>query len=231
MDESDALLIIERGPAPATQIPLNVDQLTIGRGDDNDYVLADPEVSRRHIRLIRRNDGFAIEDIGSTNGTFVNGQRISHQTYLQDGDTIDLGDTVRLRYMWMGQPTSGPVYDLAEKPTQVFHQPIENTPIAPPASYQPEPVHSSYPTNYTSYLSAPAGETATAPPQYIADESPQRGRSFLIGCFVLIALLLVCAGTFLLLDAYDQGRLLYCGPLAPLFETLLGPVGFAPICP
>jgi hypothetical protein len=54
----------------------------------------------------------------------------------------------------------------------------------------------------------------------------------LIGCGLLVALLLVCAGTFLILDAYDQGRLLYCGPAQSLFEAILGPLGlFTPACP
>jgi hypothetical protein len=53
----------------------------------------------------------------------------------------------------------------------------------------------------------------------------------LIGCGLLAALLLVCAGTFLLLDNYQGGRLLYCGAARPIFEFVLGPFGFAPICP
>lgn len=57
------------------------------------------------------------------------------------------------------------------------------------------------------------------PPSYPA---PRRGRGLLIGCGLLIALLLVCAGTFLILDAYDQGRLLYCGPARPLIELIVG---------
>ena len=57
---------------------------------------------------------------------------------------------------------------------------------------------------------------------------PRRGRGLLIGCGLLVALLLVCAGTFLILDAYDQGSLLYCGPAQSLFETILGPL---PVCP
>jgi len=99
MDETDALLVVERGPAPSLRFALAADQVTIGRSAGNELVLADPEVSRRHARVLRRADGYAVEDIGSTNGTFVNGQRISHLTLLQDGDTIDLGDTVRLRFV------------------------------------------------------------------------------------------------------------------------------------
>lgn len=221
MNESEALLVIERGPVPTTRIPLQSEQLTIGRSAGNDLVLADPEVSRRHIRIVRRADGFAVEDTGSTNGTFVNGQRITHLTLLQDGDTIDLGDTVRLRYLSASEPAEGlgHAQDTAERPTQLY------APAAPPVqakSIQPSPA-----------MVPPAPQPASAytPAPSYATEEPRRGRGLIVGCGLLLALLLVCAGTFLILDAYDQGRLLYCGPLASFFEMILGPFGFAPLCP
>lgn len=224
MSESEALLVVERGPVPSTQIPLTSEQLTIGRSAGNDLVLADPEVSRRHVRVIRRADGFAVEDAGSTNGTFVNGQRISHLTLLQDGDTIDLGDTVRLRFMSLAQDTPATAVDLVDRPTQAYSPvayPVEQPPVAPrpaPAAPQPAPAYQ-----------PPPPAAAYQPPTY-PTEAPRRGRGLLLGCGLLVALLLVCAGTFLVLDAYDQGRLLYCGPLSSFFELILGPFGFAPIC-
>lgn len=236
MNDSDALLVVERGPVPTTQIPLNIEQMTIGRSAGNDLVLADPEVSRRHIRVIRRADGFAVEDIGSTNGTFVNGQRISHLTLLQDGDTIDLGDTVRLRFIALAPPApeqiTGQTIDTAEKPTQMFSpvypaaeaQPVAQPAISPPTPPRPLPQQPS-PT----FQGQP--DTFYPPPPTYTTEEPRRGRGLLVGCGLLVALLLVCAGTFLILDAYDQGRLLYCGPLSSFFELILGPFGFAPICP
>ena len=224
MSESEALLVVERGPVPNTQIPLTGEQLTIGRSAGNDLVLADPEVSRRHVRVLRRADGYAVEDAGSTNGTFVNSQRISHLTLLQDGDTIDLGDTVRLRFMSLAQDTPATAVDLADRPTQAYSpavHPVERPAAAPrPAPAAPPPV--------PAYQPSPA--PAYQPPTYPTAE-PRRGRGLLLGCGLLVALLLVCAGTFLVLDAYDQGRLLYCGPLASFFELILGPFGFAPICP
>lgn len=229
MNENEALLVVERGPVPSTQIPLQSDQLTIGRSAGNDLVLADPEVSRRHVRIVRRADGFAAEDIGSTNGTFVNGQRISHLTLLQDGDTIDLGDTVRLRFVSMSPAT--PV-DPAEKPTEQVspaaypYEPPAALPPAPvrPVAAQPAAVRPAPPAR-------PAPAAAYPPPPSYTTEPPRRSRGLWVGCGLLVALLLVCAGTFLVLDAYDQGRLLYCGALRPLFQLILGPFGFAPVCP
>lgn len=236
MNESEAILVVERGPVPTTQVPLQSEQLTVGRSADNDLVLADPEVSRRHIRIVRRADGFAVEDTGSTNGTFVNGQRISHLTLLQDGDTIDLGDTVRLRFVALIEPaapvTEEPVeQNTAEKPTQAYSPavpPVAASAIAQPAPQAaPQPRPPAYQQPPPPAYSPPAYQPA---PSYV-DQEPQRGRGLLIGCGLLVALLLVCAGTFLVLDAYDQGRLLYCGPLDPFFEVILGPFGYNPICP
>jgi hypothetical protein len=228
MNESEALLIVERGPLAATQFPLQSDQLTIGRSSGNDLVLPDPEISRRHVRIIRRVDGFAVEDTGSTNGTFVNGQRIGHLTLLQDGDAIDLGDTVRLRFMSMASPATGaaPV-DLAEKPTQLY------APVAPPVMGSASPRPPAPAPAPPVYAPVPPREPAYnyPPPPVYDTQKPRRGRGLLAGCGLLLALLLVCAGTFLVLDAYDQGRLLYCGPLSSFFELVLGPFGFAPICP
>jgi hypothetical protein len=227
MNESEALLIVERGPLASTQFPLQGEQLSVGRGSGNDLVIPDPEISRRHLRIVRRADGFAVEDAGSTNGTFVNGQRISHLTLLQDGDTVDLGDTVRLRFMSLSPTAAGqPPVGLAEKPTQVY-QPVA-PPVGRPAA-RPSPVAPQKPA----YSPAPPREPAYPypPPPAYNTQQPRRGRGLLMGCGLLLALLLVCVGTFFVLDAYDQGRLLYCGPLFSFFELVLGPFGFAPICP
>lgn len=234
MNETEALLVVERGPIPTLQVALESEQLTVGRSSGNDLVLVDPEVSRRHIRITRRADGFAVEDTGSTNGTFVNGQRITHLTLLQDGDTIDLGDTVRLRYMVIAHPPvelpAEPV-TMTDKPTQAY-SPVAHPPVEPavkPPAPAPPPAPTPKPTPPAPAVPAPAA-SFSPPPSYVT-EPPRRGRWLWIGCGLLAALFLVCAGTFLVLDAYDQGRLLYCGPLSSFFELILGPFGFAPICP
>jgi hypothetical protein len=67
--------------------------LSIGRGSEDGIDLVDPRVSRRHARLMRTDDGVAVEDAGSTNGTLVNGTRISGPTRLVPGDVVTLGDT------------------------------------------------------------------------------------------------------------------------------------------
>ena len=68
--------------------------LTVGRGGDNDLPLsADEFASSRHARFEPRRDGVCIEDIGSTNGTFVNGVRLTRERRLQPGDVVRIGET------------------------------------------------------------------------------------------------------------------------------------------
>lgn len=86
---AQAVLIL---PAPEGSriIPLESTAIAIGRGLSNDVILEDSRVSRHHAQLRYRQRRFWITDLGSTNGTFVNGIRIT-ETALHDGDTISLG--------------------------------------------------------------------------------------------------------------------------------------------
>ena len=67
--------------------------MIIGRGEDSHVFLPDYRLSRRHAEVEQRIDGFYIVDLGSTNGTFLNGQRIVGERRLSDGDLISLGDS------------------------------------------------------------------------------------------------------------------------------------------
>jgi len=59
-------------------------------------VVQDPEVSRRHASITRESEGFVLRDLGSNNGTFVNGQRLGGPQVLRNGDVIMLGQRVHL---------------------------------------------------------------------------------------------------------------------------------------
>lgn len=89
-----------RGPEPGREIPLGEDLMTIGRGRKNDIIIQDNEVSRVHCRLVRVLDDYEIHDLGSTNGTFVNGQKIDEGGWLLSGRSIvELGDSITLEYL------------------------------------------------------------------------------------------------------------------------------------
>ncbi|HEY6635219.1 MAG TPA: FHA domain-containing protein [Acidimicrobiia bacterium] len=70
------------------------DVLVMGRSDETDVVLDDPYASEFHLRLVAQENGMMLHDLGSTNGTYVNGRRISAPTQLRRGDTIQVGKTV-----------------------------------------------------------------------------------------------------------------------------------------
>lgn len=70
------------------------DVVVLGRSDETDVVLDDPYASEFHLRLVSQEDGMMLHDLGSTNGTYVNGRRVSAPTELKRGDTIQVGKTV-----------------------------------------------------------------------------------------------------------------------------------------
>ena len=74
------------------RVPLD-GEATLGRADDNTLVVADERASRRHARVFAHNGGYAIADLGSRHGTFVNGDRITDEPrLLEAGDAIEVGD-------------------------------------------------------------------------------------------------------------------------------------------
>jgi hypothetical protein len=73
---------------------LDTHPLTVGRGTNNDVALPNDEyASTRHVRFEPRRDGVYVEDIGSTNGTFVNGIRLTRDRRLTPGDVVRVGET------------------------------------------------------------------------------------------------------------------------------------------
>jgi len=90
-------------PAPATVmlappplVPGDAGPMLIGRSRRCDYIVADRSVSRRHALLLRGGDGWTLYDLGSTNGTRVNGWRVE-RAVLRAGDEVELG-ALRLRF-------------------------------------------------------------------------------------------------------------------------------------
>ena len=91
-------LLVQQGPRAGQSFDLNKPIVTLGREVGNDIVLEDPQVSRHHARLTLATGGYVIEDLGSTNGTAVNGQRISAPHVLKPGSTIAFGDQIALDF-------------------------------------------------------------------------------------------------------------------------------------
>ncbi len=136
------LLVIKEGPSAGQTYPLEEDEFIIGRAQSSRLHIDSPGISRQHARLTLEKDQYLIEDLGSSNGTFVNGERISEPRPLKNGDTISLGQTVQLEYRAIMPTvtatmieTDGTVIDDAPQQTVVPEQPE----AAPPGPPEPAP--------------------------------------------------------------------------------------------
>lgn len=90
LDGQDTGQVLSLGPG----------RCTVGRLEGSDVLLADPSVSRRHARFVTEGDGFRVEDLGSSNGTFVNGELVAQQ-WLREGDVVQFGSQASFRFMQM----------------------------------------------------------------------------------------------------------------------------------
>jgi pSer/pThr/pTyr-binding forkhead associated (FHA) protein len=176
-----ARLVMSQGPQPGQTFMLDQDSLTVGRDPQNDISISDPQISRQHARITRRGDQMVIEDVGSTNGTYVNGMRLSGPHTLASGDVIGLGDIVTLTYHGVSPSATEPLAGRATIPLE--RQPRHETVPAPPA-YEPAPT--------PAYAAAPTPAPESAPPK-------TRRVGLWIGCGCLVLLVvLACVSVFVL---------------------------------
>jgi pSer/pThr/pTyr-binding forkhead associated (FHA) protein len=87
-------LVVERAPGHDTGMIYDLDsQLVLGRGDHAEIRIEDPFASSRHARIYEQGNAVVIEDLGSTNGTYLNGEALRGPQPLHAGDTIRIGDS------------------------------------------------------------------------------------------------------------------------------------------
>lgn len=130
MAERRFQLTMRKGPMPGKVYELARAEMTLGRDVKNDLVINDAEVSRQHIKFIEQANGYQIEDLNSTNGTFVNSQRLTGSVLLRPGDLIGMGDTVEVEYKLVGDGEATMLatnYSLPELPV---NEPVQHA--APP---------------------------------------------------------------------------------------------------
>jgi pSer/pThr/pTyr-binding forkhead associated (FHA) protein len=99
MENDRPILILDEGMDEAHRWPVDKELTTLGRWPDNDVVLPDRRVSRHHAQIRRVGTQFLLEDRNSTNGTFVNGERVEGSYALQDGDTLQFSPSFQLRFL------------------------------------------------------------------------------------------------------------------------------------
>ena len=87
-------LVVTEGALAGTTITLGSSPVTLGRADDSTLVLTDDYASSRHARLVPGDGAWTLEDLGSTNGTYVGGQKVSRPVPVPLGTPIRIGKTV-----------------------------------------------------------------------------------------------------------------------------------------
>ncbi len=172
-------LVVKAGGIIGTAYALESAEIHIGRDAQNDIVITEADISRRHARLTRSENGYLLEDLGSTNGTFVNGQRLTAPYALRPGDEVRLGPKVVL------------VYEQVSDPNATVAVSAETVQAAPPAAAPPAPPPSPPPAAAAPARSAPAVRPAPAAP------AKRKSTAWLL--ILIAALVFVCAavGVFL----------------------------------
>ena len=201
-------LVMHSGPTPGKVFPLSGDIIIIGREAENGIVINDAEISRKHTQLVYQGGKFIVTDLGSTNGTFVNGQRLTGQHVLQPGEMVSLGEQINLMFEAVGQ------MDPNATVVQGSHAPAMPRTMAPPPAprqqYQPMP-----PPMYAGQI--PAGP----PPMQMAPAPAQAKNSRMIMIVVgVLALCLICGciGRLWYIDSNN----LWCNYLPFLFSAACG---------
>lgn len=96
--ESGHWIVVRRGPNLNAMFKLEKSTVTLGRDSTNDIAIQDPEVSRFHLRFTWQNGIYFVEDLGSTNGTLLDGVRMTASMPLNAGKVLRLGDTIAISY-------------------------------------------------------------------------------------------------------------------------------------
>ena len=184
MSNSEFRLIIRTGPNEGMVFDLTKEATILGRDVSSDIVLADTEVSRQHARITKTPGGYVYEDLGSTNGSFINGERLLAPRVLKAGDLLGLGENVTLTFDAVAPEAAA---------TVIGGEAREPAP-AQPAPQQPPPQPAAQPRAAPAPAPAPAAAApAPAAPARAAKPSGGRKRNVWlfagIGC---VGLLIIC---------------------------------------
>lgn len=171
-------LVVKAGAAAGQVFELSQDVAIIGRSQQCDLVIAELELSRQHARFVRQGDDYLLEDLGSTNGTFLNGMRLTMPQRLQPGDEIRLG------------PKTVMVYE------PVIFDAEATAVMEPAATARPAPVRSAPPV-------APSPRPAEQAAPSTKEATPPQKRPWLLIGLLVVILLAACllAGALWYIDA------------------------------
>ncbi len=194
-------LVMRTGPNPGKVFELSKNELFIGRDVNNDIVINDSEISRKHARILMQAGGFVLEDLGSTNGSFINGQRLMGPHVLRPGETVMFGENVSLLFEAGFDSDATVVSTPLQQPT--YSPPVQRETFAPPPVQAPP--RQAPPPAYSGQIPAGPAEPYYEP----ADEPKKSNRNLIIagcGCLVVLLCVIVVAGV-----VFDTMNM-YCTP-------------------
>ncbi len=116
-NQEAAMLLVQEGNSPKTQWPLIKRTMIIGRETDSDIQIDDRQVSRRHAQITQTVEGYTIRDLGSKNGTFLNGEAISQTPRLiRNGDEVGIALCAKMTFV-EDEATAPIVLEYKQKPS------------------------------------------------------------------------------------------------------------------
>jgi len=198
-------LVMQSGPGMGMEYLLDRNELFLGRDAVNDIVINDSEVSRKHARLIMEGATYKLEDLGSTNGTFIRGQRLSAPVLLKPGEVITLGEKIVLRYEVASSDPNATV--VAQRGSRQVTQPpvasSQSIPLTP--SIPPPPVQSA--PAYPPISATPAYPPVSPVPGYPPAVPPKKSSKALVIILIILgALVLLCVIPRIIIDVTNS----YC---------------------
>jgi len=197
-------LVIRSGAGAGKVLPLDKSEMHVGRDVTNDLVISDEKVSRRHARLYSEGDQFVVEDLGSTNGTFINGARLSGPHLLRAGEQITFGETSIVSYERSDDDPNATVM------STISAAPPTSRPVPPPAgASQQAPKAAQAQSSSRAPLARDDFEAAPQP------SAPKKKPKTLLIVILIILVLFVClcAVGFWIIDSNN----LYCSIAPSMF--------------
>lgn len=190
MSEQTYQLVMSKGPKPGQTFPLLADKITVGRDPMSDISIADPEISRHHARLEKTDTGYQLQDMGSTNGTYIDGERLGAEpAALQPGQSVVFGSGVVLKFQKVGGEADM-MATMIDPAGQVTFAEEDRTPPKITADLSPPPPASS------AVPPPPVSQQPPPPPVMSTDVEPsgnKRRTQILIVLGVLFFLCICCA--------------------------------------
>ncbi len=212
------ILVMEAGPQPGMMYVIRDERITIGRAPLNDLVINDSRISRYHAQIRLMPGGAVIEDIGSTNGTFINGIPIHESHLLSDGELIGLADNITLRFIVEGSaqrvggnmetpvipsrshyPASPPASSVAEAAWEAPVAEVSESVPPPRGGHRATPPP---PSRDAQVQETPSPPVAASPPQ----RSPSRWLYVAVGFLIILILLFIILSFYLWFAPVDFWR-------------------------